>query len=132
MVGFNYKKYDHPIYLIFLGVSTLYFGLLAGLVVCAMSKTELLMVCVIIAFVYLGLTLYTLQSRRDFVTFDSWFYVGLMGLIFNIRCVLADRISPGNWMHASWSLYMDVISMFQLVLCALLLTVLVAVLRLNM
>lgn len=159
--GVYWKTHEHPANLIMLGAFTLFEALSIGMLVSVVSEAIVLKAFVITAFVFLGLTLYTLQSESNFESLGSWLYMSLLVLLgtglvqfffpsrlldlaysaggcavfsgyivydtwlIQRRCVLADRLSPDDWVLANVSLYLDVVNMFISVLRrALLLTVL--------
>jgi len=76
-----WKRSSHPANLVSLGVFTAFEALMLGAVVCFVEKTVVLKAVILTTFVFLGLTLYTLQSKYDFSSLQSWLYWGLLILI---------------------------------------------------
>lgn len=142
-IGLVYwKAHEHPLNLVFLGVFTLFEAVSLGMVVCLLDQVAVLKALIITTFVFLGLTLYTLQSRRSFEWLGSWLYgsllvlvgAGLVHLFIPSRtldlaysvggCVVFSgyivydtwlilrRLSPDDWVLANVSLYLDVVNMF--------------------
>ena len=97
-------------------------------------------------FIFLGLTLYTCTSKRDFSFMGPMLYMGLIGML--LYCLLAwifhlptggliysclgavlfsgyivydtyiivNRLGPDEWVHGSISLYLDIINLFLYIL----------------
>ena len=76
-----WKRSSHPANLVSLGVFTAFEALMLGAVVCFVEKSVVLKAVILTTFVFLGLTLYTLQSKYDFSSLQSWLYWGLLILI---------------------------------------------------
>ena len=142
LVGVYWKAHEHPANLLMLGLFTLFEAFSIGMLVSIVSETLVLKAFAITAFVFLGLTLYTLYSEHNFESLGSWLYMGLFvllgtglvqfffpsrlldlaysaggcavfsGYIVYDTWLIQRRLSPDDWVLANVSLYLDVVTMF--------------------
>ncbi|PWN52128.1 UPF0005-domain-containing protein [Violaceomyces palustris] len=81
-MGFLYwKRHSHPTNLFLLGLFTLLESFSIGAVVTYVDQRVVLQAMMLTVFTFLGLTLFTLQSRYDFSSLGGWLFGGLMILV---------------------------------------------------
>lgn len=81
-MGFLYwKRHSHPTNLVLLGLFTLLESLSIGAVISYTDQTVVLQAAIITTFAFLGLTLFTLQSKMDFSSMGPYLFGGLMTLV---------------------------------------------------
>ncbi|KAG8956293.1 hypothetical protein FRC04_004373 [Tulasnella sp. 424] len=76
-----WKRHSHPINLVLLSAFTLFEAFTIGLVVGFYDQTVVLQALVITMGVFLGLTLWTMQSKYDFSGMGTWLFGGLLILL---------------------------------------------------
>lgn len=82
VMGFLFwKRHSHPLNLGLLGLFTLLESLSLGAVCSYVDSHVVLQALLITTFVFLGLTLYTFQSKRDFSGMAPWLFGGLLFLV---------------------------------------------------
>jgi FtsH-binding integral membrane protein len=142
-------RHKHPMNMILLGVWTVIMGYSLGLV-CAMYYRQgagelVLQAFGITAGIFLGLTAYTLYSKRDFSFMGGFLFAGLIGLmvwglvswltgwrstfwysligalLFSALIVydtflISKRLSPDEYILGAISLYLDIINLFLFIL----------------
>ncbi|KAH8107964.1 UPF0005-domain-containing protein [Cristinia sonorae] len=75
-----WKRHSHPINLVFLGVFTLLEAWTLGFMTAFFDNSIVLLALLITLGVFLGLTLFTFQSKYDFDGMGPWLFGGLMAL----------------------------------------------------
>lgn len=81
-MGFLYwKRHSHPTNLLLLALFTVLESISLGTVVTYVDQKIVLQAMVITAVTFLGLTLFTLQSKWDFSSLGGWLFGGLMVLV---------------------------------------------------
>ncbi|PKI82295.1 hypothetical protein MVES1_003291 [Malassezia vespertilionis] len=81
-IGLVYwKRESHPANFLMLALFTLFEALLLGILVATLDKGVVLRALALTAFVFIGLTLFTLQSKYDMSSLQQWLYWGLMILV---------------------------------------------------
>ncbi|SOV06407.1 related to BXI1 - protein involved in apoptosis [Ustilago sp. UG-2017a] len=81
-MGFLYwKRHSHPTNILLLSLFTVLESLSLGIVITYVDQKIVLQAMVITAFTFLGLTLFTLQSKWDFSSLGGWLFGGLMVLV---------------------------------------------------
>ncbi|KAL8292288.1 hypothetical protein RQP46_001754 [Phenoliferia psychrophenolica] len=78
MLGVYWKRHSHPLNIILLGLFTVLEAITVGSVVGFYSGTVVLQALVITVFVFLGLTLFTFQSKYDFDNMGSYLFAALL------------------------------------------------------
>lgn len=76
-----WKRHAHPTNLMMLGLFTSLESISLGAIVSVVDQNVVLKAVIVTAFVFLGLTLYTLQSSYDFGSMATWLYWGLLILV---------------------------------------------------
>lgn len=75
-----WKRHSHPINLVLLSLFTFFEAFTVGLVVGFYDQTVVLQALLMTTGVFLGLTLFTFQSKYDFSGMGPWLFGGLMVL----------------------------------------------------
>jgi len=78
MLGLFWKRQSHPWNIILLGVFTLLEAISVGAIVSFYDQTLVLQALLITTVVFLGLTIFTFQSKYDFSNMGSYLFGGLM------------------------------------------------------
>lgn len=76
-----WKRHRHPANLYMLGLFTTFEAASLGALVSFVNETVVLRALVVTVFVFLGLTLFTLQSEHDFSSLGVWLYWALLLLV---------------------------------------------------
>lgn len=76
-----WKRHTHPTNLVMLGLFTAFESLSLGALISFMDQSVVLKAFVVTTFVFLGLTLFTLQSEYDFSSMGAWLYWALLLLV---------------------------------------------------
>ncbi|PWN31258.1 glutamate binding protein [Meira miltonrushii] len=76
-----FKRHSHPLNFVLLGLFTTFEAFSLGLIVSYVSQTVVLQALIITLFTFLGLTLFTFQSRYDFSKMGPWLFGGLLFLV---------------------------------------------------
>lgn len=76
-----WKRYNHPTNLYMLGLFTTFEAVSLGALVSFLDQVVVLKAVIITTFVFLGLTLFTLQSQYDFSSLQTWLFWGLLVLL---------------------------------------------------
>ncbi|KAI0675156.1 UPF0005-domain-containing protein [Trametes maxima] len=76
-----WKRHSHPLNLVFLSTFTLLEAFTLGIMTAFFDPTIVLQALLITVGVFLGLTLFTMQSKYDFSGMGSWLFVGLFALV---------------------------------------------------
>ncbi|GAA6063073.1 hypothetical protein JCM10212_003131 [Sporobolomyces blumeae] len=79
MVQWKYRS--SPLNVIFLGVFTLCEAITIGWIMPAYNPETILKALVITTFVFLGLTLFTFQTKRDFTSWGPYLFMLLLGFV---------------------------------------------------
>jgi len=103
MFGLFWKRQSHPTNIILLGVFTLLESISVGAAVSFANQTVVLQALVITSFVFVGLTLFTFQSKYDFSNMGTYlfaallvfFITGLVGIFFPFSKTM-DAIYAGG------------------------------------
>ena len=81
-MGFLFwKRHEHPTNLFLLGLFTAVESIMLGIVMSALNESVILKAFILTTFIFLGLTLFTLQSSYDFSSLTTWLYWGLLLLV---------------------------------------------------
>lgn len=81
-MGFLFwKRHSHPLNLILLGLFTLLESLALGTVVTYVDQVVVLQALTLTTFIFLGLTIFTFQSKYDFSSLGNWLFGGLLLLV---------------------------------------------------
>ncbi|CAO1616908.1 unnamed protein product [Sympodiomycopsis kandeliae] len=81
-MGFLFwKRHSHPLNLGLLGLFTLLESLALGSVVTYVDQLVVLQALTLTTFVFLGLTIFTFQSKYDFSSLGNWLFGGLLLLV---------------------------------------------------
>ncbi|XP_075909792.1 protein lifeguard 4 [Petromyzon marinus] len=140
------KRRDHPTNLILLFAFTLVEAFTLGVVVTFYDHAVVFQACVLTAAAFVGLTAYTLQTKRDFSRMGTGLFAGLwiliiagfLGLFLRYPLVelalagggallfcgfvvwdtqrLLHRLSPEDYVEGAVSLYLDLINLFLYIL----------------
>lgn len=146
LIALHFKRREHPTNLILLGAFTLTQSLLIGVVVSIYDTAIVIEAFFITFFIVLSLTIYTLQSKRDFSTMGAGLYAGLTVLIISgfiqmfVRSSIAEfglciagalifslfiiydthmlmyKHSPEEYILVTIELYLDIINLFLYIL----------------
>lgn len=81
LLGVYWKRHQHPTNLIMLGLFTIFEAMLIGTVTSYFDSKIVLQALAITVGVFLGLTLFTFQSKYDFSSFGPFLFAGIMGLM---------------------------------------------------
>ncbi|PWZ03065.1 UPF0005-domain-containing protein [Testicularia cyperi] len=82
VMGFLYwKRHSHPTNILLLSLFTVLESISLGTVITYVDQKIVLQAMIITAFTFLGLTLFTLQSKYDFSSLGGWLFGGLMVLV---------------------------------------------------
>ncbi|KAI8972233.1 UPF0005-domain-containing protein [Trametes punicea] len=76
-----WKRHSHPLNLVLLSTFTLLEALTLGVMTAFFDTVVVLQALLITVGVFLGLTLFTMQSKYDFSGLGSWLFVGLFALL---------------------------------------------------
>ncbi|KAI0355608.1 UPF0005-domain-containing protein [Trametes cingulata] len=76
-----WKRHSHPLNLVLLSTFTLMEAFTLGVMTAFFDTTTVLQALLITVGVFLGLTLFTMQSKYDFSGLGSWLFVGLFALL---------------------------------------------------
>jgi len=76
-----WKRHNHPTNLYMLGLFTSVESVALGTLVSFLDQTIVLKAIIVTAFIFLGLTLFTLQSKYDFSHMGTWLYWSLLILV---------------------------------------------------
>lgn len=76
-----FKRHSHPLNFVLLGLFTTFEAFSLGLIVSYVSQKVVLQALIITLFTFLGLTLFTFQSRYDFSKMGPWLFGGLLFLV---------------------------------------------------
>ncbi|XP_061432867.1 protein lifeguard 4-like [Lethenteron reissneri] len=136
------KRRDHPTNLILLFAFTLVEAFTLGVVVTFYDQVVVFQACVLTAAAFVGLTVYTLQTKRDFSCMETGLFAGLwiliiagyLGLFLRYLLVelalagsgallfcgfvvwdtqrLLHSLSPEDYVEGAVSLYLDLINLF--------------------
>ncbi|KAF8320717.1 hypothetical protein DL93DRAFT_2052386 [Clavulina sp. PMI_390] len=83
-LGFLYwKRHSHPLNLVLLSTFTLMESFTIGIAISFYDQTVVLQALLITLGVFLGLTLFTLQSKYDFSGMGPFLFAGLMVMVFS-------------------------------------------------
>ncbi|XP_061432881.1 protein lifeguard 4 isoform X2 [Lethenteron reissneri] len=140
------KRRNHPTNLILLFAFTLVEAFTLGVVVTFYDHVVVFQACVLTAAAFVGLTVYTLQTKRDFSRMGTGLFAGLwiliiagfLGLFLRYPLVelalagggallfcgfvvwdtqrLLQRLSPEDYVEGAVSLYLDLINLFLYIL----------------
>nr|CDI52003.1 upf0005-domain-containing protein [Melanopsichium pennsylvanicum 4] len=81
-MGFLYwKRHSHPTNILLLALFTILESISLGTVVTYVDQKIVLQAMAITAFTFIGLTLFTLQSKWDFSSLGGWLFAGLTILV---------------------------------------------------
>lgn len=81
-MGFLFwKRHSHPLNLALLGLFTVLESLSLGAVVSYVDQVVVLQALVLTVATFLGLTLWTFQTKRDLSSLGSWLFGGLLFLV---------------------------------------------------
>ncbi|KAK4686023.1 protein lifeguard, partial [Tremellales sp. Uapishka_1] len=81
LLGVYWKRHQHPANLILLGLFTVFESLLIGTITSYYESRIVLQALFITLGVFTGLTLFTFQTKFDFVSIYPFLFAGLMGLL---------------------------------------------------
>ena len=76
-----WKRHTHPTNMMMLGLFTGFESISLGALVSVVDQKVVLKAVIVTTFIFLGLTLYTLQSSYDFGSMATWLYWGLLILV---------------------------------------------------
>ncbi|KAJ8293591.1 Protein lifeguard 4 [Rhodotorula toruloides] len=82
MIGVYFKRHSSPANILLLGLFTVLEAITLGSVVSYFNQAVVLQALVITTFVFLGLTLFTLQSKYDFSSMGTYLYTFLLVFFF--------------------------------------------------
>ncbi|GAA5841223.1 hypothetical protein JCM11251_003238 [Rhodosporidiobolus azoricus] len=82
MLGVYWKRHSSPANVILLGVFTALEAITLGSVISYFETTVVLQAFIATTFVFLGLTLFTLQSKYDFSSMGTYLYAALLCFFF--------------------------------------------------
>ncbi|OXB67460.1 hypothetical protein ASZ78_006791 [Callipepla squamata] len=115
-------RHQHPVNLYLLFGFTLLEALTVAITVSFYDVSVVLQAFILTTAVFLGLTVYTLQSKRDFSKFGAGEIVELVfaaagallfcGFIIYDTHVLMHKLSPEEYILAAINLYLDIINLF--------------------
>jgi len=143
MFALYWKRQSHPLNILLLGLFTVLESIGIGAIVSFSDTGIVLQALGITAIVFLGLTIFTFQSKWDFSNLGTYLYgailiflvTGIFSIFFpfsrtidaiyaGFGCLIfsgyilfdtwliAERVSPDDWVLACVSLYLDVINLF--------------------
>uniref|UniRef100_A0A9L0R5B6 Transmembrane BAX inhibitor motif containing 4 n=1 Tax=Equus caballus TaxID=9796 RepID=A0A9L0R5B6_HORSE len=122
LLALTLHRHKHPLNLYLLSGFTLLEALTVAFVVTFYDVYIVLQAFVLTTAVFLGLTVYTLQSKRDFSKFGAGETVELViaavgallfcGFIVYDTHSLMHRLSPEEYVFAAIDLYLDIINLF--------------------
>ncbi|KAM0754910.1 hypothetical protein T439DRAFT_283945 [Meredithblackwellia eburnea MCA 4105] len=81
MLGVYWKMHSHPLNIILLGVFTVLEAITVGSVVSYFNTTVVLQALIITTFVFVGLTLFTFQSKYDFGQMGPYLFAGILAFL---------------------------------------------------
>ncbi|EMP28487.1 Transmembrane BAX inhibitor motif-containing protein 4 [Chelonia mydas] len=115
-------RHQHPVNLYLLFGFTLLEALTVAITVTFYDVSVVLQAFILTTAVFLGLTVYTLQSKRDFSKFGAGETIELLfaaagallfcGFIIYDTHLLMHRLSPEEYILAAINLYLDIINLF--------------------
>lgn len=76
-----WKRHSHPTNLLLLGLFTLLESFALGTVATYVDQVVVLQALVLTTFIFLGLTIFTFQSKYDFSSLGNWLFGGLLLLV---------------------------------------------------
>ncbi|GAA6032356.1 hypothetical protein JCM8097_008134 [Rhodosporidiobolus ruineniae] len=82
MLGVYWKRHSSPANVLLLGIFTLLEAVTLGSVISYFDTTVVLQAFIATTFVFLGLTLFTLQSKYDFSSMGTYLYAALLCFFF--------------------------------------------------
>ncbi|KAJ7418888.1 Protein lifeguard 4 [Willisornis vidua] len=122
IVALTLYKHQHPVNLYLLFGFTLLEALTVAITVTFYDVSIVLQAFILTTAVFLGLTAYTLQSKRDFSKFGAGETVELVfaaagallfcGFIIYDTHLLMHKLSPEEYILAAVNLYLDIINLF--------------------
>ncbi|OWK17080.1 hypothetical protein Celaphus_00011631, partial [Cervus elaphus hippelaphus] len=122
ILALTVNRHKHPLNLYLLFGFTLLESLTVAFVVTFYDVYVVLQAFILTCAVFLGLTVYTLQSKRDFSKFGAGETVELVlaaggailfcGFIIYDTHSLMHRLSPEEYVLAAINLYLDIINLF--------------------
>ncbi|KAI5451187.1 hypothetical protein NCC49_002063 [Naganishia albida] len=81
LFGVHFKRHEYPANMILLGAFTIFESLMIGTVTSYYSAKIVLQALIITTGVFVGLTLFTFQSKYDFSNLGPYLFAGLMGML---------------------------------------------------
>lgn len=81
LLAVHFKRHQYPANMILLGAFTLFESLMIGTVTSYYSARIVLQALIITTGVFVGLTLFTFQSKYDFSNMGPYLFAGLMGML---------------------------------------------------
>ncbi|TRZ18989.1 hypothetical protein HGM15179_008121 [Zosterops borbonicus] len=122
IVALTLYRHQHPVNLYLLFGFTLLEALTVAITVTFYDVSVVLQAFILTTAVFLGLTAYTLQSKRDFSKFGAGETIELVfaaagallfcGFIIYDTHLLMHKLSPEEYILASINLYLDIINLF--------------------
>ncbi|RMC09993.1 hypothetical protein DUI87_12783 [Hirundo rustica rustica] len=122
VVALTLYRHQHPVNLYLLFGFTLLEALTVAITVSFYDVSVVLQAFILTTAVFLGLTAYTLQSKRDFSKFGAGETIELVfaaagallfcGFIIYDTHLLMHKLSPEEYILASINLYLDIINLF--------------------
>ncbi|KAI1239336.1 Protein lifeguard 4, partial [Lamprotornis superbus] len=130
IVALTFYSHQHPVNLYLLFGFTLLEAVTAAITVSFYDVSIILQAFILNTTVFLGLTAYTLQSKRDFSKFGAGYVILLFyceaielvfvaagallfcGFIIYDTHLLMHKLSPEEYIVAAISLYLDIINLF--------------------